>query len=49
MSLPESALAIATGDAAARERAWERIEAAGASRADAAELSAMEPSARRSG
>jgi len=44
-----SALAIATGDTAAREWAWKRLEALPASRADADELSAVEPSARRSG
>jgi pimeloyl-ACP methyl ester carboxylesterase len=49
MALPEAALAIATGDAAAREWAWKRLEAAPASRADAAGSGAMEPSARRSG
>ncbi|WP_291866076.1 hypothetical protein [Bradyrhizobium sp.] len=46
---PEAALAIATGDATAREWAWKRLETAGAGRADAADLRAMEPSARRSG
>ena len=48
-ALPEAALAIATGDAAAREWAWKRLEAAAASRLDAADLGAMEPSARRRG
>ena len=49
MARPEAALAIATGDAAARERAWKRLETAAASRADAADLGEMEPSARRRG
>jgi hypothetical protein len=49
MALPEAALAIATGDAAAREWAWKRLEAAAASRVDAADLGALEPSARRRG
>jgi len=48
-ALPEAALAIATGDAAAREWAWKRLEAAAASRLDAADLGKMEPSARRRG
>ena len=48
-ALPEAALAIATGDAAAREWAWKRLEAATASRLDAADLGEMEPSARRRG
>jgi hypothetical protein len=49
MARPEAALAIATGDAAAREWAWKRLENAAAGHADAADLSKMEPSARRSG
>jgi pimeloyl-ACP methyl ester carboxylesterase len=49
VSLPEAALAVATGDTAAREWAWKRLESLPASRADADELSAAEPSARRSG
>jgi hypothetical protein len=49
MARPEAALAIATGDAAARERAWKRLETAPASRVDAADLGEMEPSARRRG
>jgi hypothetical protein len=49
MALPEAALAIATGDAAAREWAWKRLETAAAGRVDAAELGGVEPSARRSG
>lgn len=49
MACPEAALAIATGDTAARERAWNRIETAAAGPADAADLSQMEPSARRQG
>lgn len=46
---PEDALAIATGDANAREWAWKRLESAGAGPADAAEPGKMEPSARRRG
>ncbi len=49
MARPEAALAIATGDTAAREWAWKRLETAPASRADAAGLGEMEPSARRRG
>jgi hypothetical protein len=49
MAGPEAALAIATGDDTARERAWKRLETAVASRPDTAELGKMEPSARRSG
>ena len=49
MARPEAALAIATGDATAREWAWKRLETADAGPADAAELGEMEPSARRRG
>jgi hypothetical protein len=49
MARPEAALAIATGDAAAREWAWKRLETAAASRLGAADLGEMEPSARRRG
>jgi hypothetical protein len=49
MARPEVALAIATGDAAAREWAWKRLETAASARADAADLAEMEPSARRRG
>ena len=49
MARPEAALAIATGDAAAREWAWKELETAAAGRDDAADLGEMEPSARRSG
>jgi hypothetical protein len=49
MAQPEAALAIAIGDAAAREWAWKRLEAAAAGRADAAGSGAMEPPVRRSG
>jgi pimeloyl-ACP methyl ester carboxylesterase len=49
MACSEAALAIATGDAAAREWAWKRLETATASRVDAADLGEMEPSARRRG
>jgi hypothetical protein len=49
MARPEAALAIATGDAAAREWAWKSLETAVAGCVDAADLGEMEPSARRSG
>jgi hypothetical protein len=49
MARPEAALAIATGDAAAREWAWKRLETAPAGRLDAADLGDLEPSVRRSG
>jgi hypothetical protein len=49
MARPEAALAIATGDATAREWAWKRLENAAASHANTADLGEMEPSARRSG
>jgi pimeloyl-ACP methyl ester carboxylesterase len=43
MARPEAALAVATGDAAAREWAWKRLETATADQADAADLGEMEP------
>jgi hypothetical protein len=49
MARPEAALAIATGDAAARDWAWKSLENAAVGRADAADMTEMEPSARRSG
>ena len=52
MARPEAALVIATGDAAAREWAWKRLETATPGRVDAAdlgEMGEMEPTARRSG
>jgi hypothetical protein len=49
MAAPDAALAVATGDPAAREWGWKRIETARTDAADAAELGEMEPSARRSG
>jgi hypothetical protein len=49
MAHPEAALAVATGDAADRERAWKTLETAPASPPNRADLGAMEPSARRSG
>ncbi|HEY2213336.1 MAG TPA: hypothetical protein VGH62_17310 [Bradyrhizobium sp.] len=49
MAHPEAALAIATGDAAAREWAWKSLETAVAGCVDAADLGEMEPSARRRG
>src|ERR1700676_3578938 len=49
MAHPEAALAVATGDPAAREWGWKTIETARTDPPDAAELGEMEPSARRSG
>jgi pimeloyl-ACP methyl ester carboxylesterase len=49
MARPEAALAIATGDATAREWAWKRLETVAAGRVNAADLDEMEPSARRRG
>jgi pimeloyl-ACP methyl ester carboxylesterase len=49
MARPEAALAIATGDAAARDWAWKTLESTAACRVDAADLGEMEPSARRRG
>ena len=49
MAVPDAALAAATGDPAAREWAWKRIETARTGPVDASELSDTEPSARRSG
>jgi hypothetical protein len=49
MAHPEAALAIATGDAAARERAWKTLETAADGGVNATDLGGMEPSARRSG
>jgi hypothetical protein len=49
MAAPDAAMAIATGDAAARELGWKRIETAQSEPVGAAELGEKEPSARRSG
>ncbi|WMT77357.1 hypothetical protein [Bradyrhizobium sp. Ash2021] len=49
MAAPDAALAIATGDQAARECGWKMIETATTVASDAAELGELEPSARRSG
>ncbi|MGB8607764.1 hypothetical protein [Bradyrhizobium sp.] len=49
MSLPDAALAIATGDASARQWAWERLESVSAGRTDDADLGEMEPTARYRG
>jgi hypothetical protein len=49
MARPEAALAIASGDAAARDRAWKRLEPAPIGAAEGADLAKLEPSARRSG
>ena len=47
MARPEAALAIATGDAAAREWAWKRLETRPPIRPDAADLGEMEPTSAR--
>ena len=49
VAVPDAALAVATGDPAAREWAWKRIESATAAPVDAAKLADLEPTARRSG
>jgi hypothetical protein len=49
MARPEAALAFATGDAAARKRAWKTLETAVPGRVDATNLGEMEPSACRRG
>ena len=49
MARPEAALAIATGDPAAREWAWKGLESAAAGRVDAPGPDGLEPTARRSG
>jgi hypothetical protein len=49
MARPEAALAIATGDAVTRERAWKRLKMAAVTHLDEADLGEMEPSARRQG
>jgi pimeloyl-ACP methyl ester carboxylesterase len=47
MAAPEAALAVATGDAPAREWAWKQLENNPAGCGDDAETGAMEPPARR--
>ena len=49
MAVPDAALAAATGDQAAREWAWKRLETARTEAENAAEPGEMEPSARRRG
>jgi hypothetical protein len=53
MARPDAALAVATGDATARERAWKRLETVTADRANADKIgeiqAGMEPTARRRG
>jgi pimeloyl-ACP methyl ester carboxylesterase len=49
MARPEAALAIATGDPAAREWAWKSMETGTAGRANATDLGELEPSACRRG
>jgi hypothetical protein len=47
MACPEAALAIATGDAAARELAWKRLETAAGSPVNTAGVGRLEPAAQR--
>jgi hypothetical protein len=47
MACPEAALAIATGDAAARELAWKRLETVASNPVNATDLGKLEPSAQR--
>jgi hypothetical protein len=49
VALPDAALAIATGDASARQWAWERLESVSGGRTDDADLGEMEPTARYRG
>jgi hypothetical protein len=49
MAVPDAALDVATGDSGVRARGWKRIEAATTTAESAADLSKLEPSARRSG
>jgi hypothetical protein len=49
MTHPEDALAIATGDATARERGWKEIDSVPATPRGAAEIGSREPSARAGG
>jgi hypothetical protein len=49
MARPEAALAIATGDAPARESAWKRLETTPMGRVDGDDSAEMERSARRRG
>ena len=49
MAAPDAALDVATGDAGVRDRAWKSIEAAPTAAKSAADLTKVEPSARRSG
>jgi pimeloyl-ACP methyl ester carboxylesterase len=49
MSRPDAALTIATGDAAARDWAWKRLETPPAARPDTPDADNVEPSVRRSG
>jgi hypothetical protein len=49
MTVPDAALAVATGDPAAREWGWKRLETAKVEPTNADDLGKLEPSARRSG
>jgi hypothetical protein len=49
MAVPDAALAVATGDPAAREWGWKRLETAKVEPTNADDLGKLEPSARRSG
>ena len=49
VAVPDDALDVATGDSGARDRAWKRIDAVILAARSAADLSKLEPSARRNG
>jgi hypothetical protein len=49
IAAPDAALDVAIGDSTVRGRAWKSIEAVTPATASAADLSKLEPSARRSG
>jgi len=49
MARPDAALAVATGDAAARERAWKELESPPGCGSGAVEIGGWEPSARAGG
>ncbi|MFL5165333.1 MAG: hypothetical protein ACJ8D8_03905, partial [Microvirga sp.] len=49
MAAPEAALAVAIGDAPAREWAWKQLENSRSRSVEAAEIEAMEPTERRRG
>ncbi|HTC99584.1 MAG TPA: hypothetical protein VK734_17765, partial [Bradyrhizobium sp.] len=49
MAHPDAALTVATGDAAARERAWKELESTPSCGSGAIETGEWEPSARAGG